>query len=224
MPKRLNQNLASQLLQCNSSLMGLIDALKSAFGTLRLDSPASARAFLESRSAYLVQKSISEYSQARANMMFSTLLGEKEFAAAYDRARWQSYPAGLSMVAEVMAGAFRQRLSLSAADASAVLTVLVQAIINNVQAHGDLDWQAAAQAISQDLARAEMGEPHAAHNIVPTRARAVFDALPFHAALKKHDFSMFKNTLSFHLTEIAAELEGATLTDGAAKLSILPSA
>ena len=73
----------------------------------KLSSRMELRDFLESRAAYLAQKSISEYTQARANMMFSTLLGEKAFQDAYEKARWFSFPATLSMVAEALAARLR---------------------------------------------------------------------------------------------------------------------
>ena len=61
----------------------------------KLASRQELQGFLESRAAYLAQKSISEYTQARANMMFSTLLSEKAFQNAYERARWFSFSASL---------------------------------------------------------------------------------------------------------------------------------
>jgi hypothetical protein len=194
--------------------MGLLDTLISAFAQRKITDSASAQDFLESRAAYVAQKSISEYSQARANMLFSTLLGEKDFKAAYEEARWRAYPATLSMVSEVMAAAFRSRLGADAGQANRTAQRLAYRVIDKMNGNGPLtsdDWQAAKLALARDLSQAGLGAPHEAHAIARTRAKEVFAALPFHAAIKQHDLAMFSNTLSFHLAEIATELEEARL-------------
>jgi hypothetical protein len=191
--------------------------LKEMFGQKRIETVNQLGVFLESRAAYLVQKSITEYAQARANLMFSTLLSEKSFSEAYDRSRWLAYPAGLSMVSEVSAGELRTRFSLDGATAAQIVGALGEKIVADMRGHGPLsedDWSTACASLHADLARAALGPPHPAHAIVQQRAREVFDALPFHAAFRKHDFGMFRNTLAFHLAEIATELEQSALGHG----------
>ena len=194
--------------------MELLSKLKSLFVRRRITSSRDLQDFLESRAAYLVQKSITEYSQARANMMFTSLLGEKQFQSAYEAARWTSYPAGLAMVAEVFAGQLRDRLGLNATAAETLIAKLSDAIINKMAGHGPLtseQWSAARKDIETVLARASLAAPRRTHPIAGDRSRIIFDALPFHDAIRKHDFGMFKNTLAFHLAEIATELEEAEL-------------
>jgi hypothetical protein len=194
--------------------MGLFQKLKSLFARRRIASSRDLQEFLESRTAYLVQKSITEYSQARANMLFTSLLGEKQFQSAYEGARWTAYPAGLAMVAEVIAGQLRDRLELNATAAETLVARLSDTIINKLASHGPLtneQWSAARKDIETALARAGLASPRRAHAIAGDRSRIIFDALPFHEAIRKHDFTMFRNTLAFHLAEIATELEEADL-------------
>ena len=179
------------------------------------------RDFLESRAAYLAQKSISEYTQARANMMFSTLLGEKAFQDAYEKARWFSFPASLAMVAEALAARLRN-MDISDTDS---INVMLQSMANEivsgypVPAGGGADfWQMALLDLERDLHRAEMAAPHAIHLIPKARSREIFENLPVHPSVRKHDFDMFQNTLSFHLTEIGAEIEDAFNADAARKI------
>jgi hypothetical protein len=197
--------------------MSLLGTLKSLFSRHRIATSRDLQDFLESRSAYLVQKSITEYSQARANMLFTSLLGEKQFQSAYEAARWQAYPAGLAMVAEVTAGQLRDRLELNASAAEALVAKLSDSIINKMAGHGPLtneQWSAARKDIETVLARASLAAPRRTHPIAGDRSRIIFDALPFHEAIRKHDFGMFRNTLAFHLAEIATELEEADLAPG----------
>jgi hypothetical protein len=201
--------------------MDMLGLLKSWFGRKSLRNREDLQQFLESRSAYLVQKSIAEYAQARANMMFSVLLGESEFQQAYETARWQSFPAGLAMVAEIMAGQLRSRLGFSAQEAEVVLETLAGAVIEKMKGHGPLNdaaWSQARCDVASDLARASLAQPRPAMAIAQNRSRTIFEALPFHQAIRKHDFAMFRNTLAFHLTEVAAEFEEAALAPGLARL------
>jgi hypothetical protein len=194
--------------------MGLWTTLRNLLKSSTLQSDEDFKAFLESRAAFLVQKSITEYSQARANMMFSTLLSEKPFQAAYENARWLSFPAGLSMVAELLMGSIRARLNGEANQTAQRLTALARHIVARYPLPPDQEpsfWTKAVDRLEADLLRAALGTPHMAHDIATPRAREIFDSLPFHSQIKQHDFAMFRNTLAFHLTAIATELEETDL-------------
>jgi hypothetical protein len=198
--------------------MTILEKLGALFRRKQLSTLKDMAEFLESRAAYLAQKSLAEYTQARANMMFSTLLREKGFRDSYEDARWKAYPAALSMVAEMMAGQLRNRSNLEVTQAENIAASLSKNVIEKLRGHGPLssdDWNTAFIDLQKDLARAGLAAPLAAHAVAQHRAKDVFDALPFHKAIRQHDFPMFRSTLAFHLTEIAAELEGMTLSSAA---------
>jgi hypothetical protein len=175
----------------------------------RLTTKQQLQDFIESRSAYLVQKSITEYAQARANMMFSTLLGEKGFQDAYEAARWKSFPAGLSMVCEMALSELRKSNADTKNSADLILAIAKTIVSQYSVPTGQQDtfWATALLSLKADLGRAILSASKEVHAIVQPRAKEVFDALPFHASIRSHDFPMFRNTLAFHLTEIAGELE-----------------
>lgn len=209
------------MLQCKSKEMNWLAFLSQIFLGPKLSSRTELRDFLESRAAYLAQKSISEYTQARANMMFSTLLGEKAFQDAYEKARWYSFPATLAMVAEALAARLR-KLDISDTDS---INVMLQSMASEivsaypVPAGGSADfWQMSLLDLERDLLRAGLAAPHAIHLIPKARSMEVFKNLPVHSSVRKHDFDMFQNTLSFHLTEIGAEIEDAFNADTARRI------
>ena len=187
----------------------------------KLSSRQELRGFLESRAAYLAQKSISEYTQARANMMFTTLLTEKGFQDAYERARWLSFSATLSMVAEALAARLR---TLDIGDTDSI-NVMLQSMAEDIVSSYPVPegesadfWQLKLVDLEHDLLRAGLAAPHAIHVISKARSREIFENLPVHPSVRKHDFDMFRNTLSFHLTEIGAEIEDAFNADSARKI------
>ncbi len=209
------------MLRCKSKMMKWLAFLSRVFLGPTLSSRNELRGFLESRAAYLAQKSISEYTQARANMMFTTLLAEKAFQDAYERARWFSFPATLSMVAEALAARLRL-MDISDADSiNVMLQSLAEDIVSAypVPEGGSADfWQMVLLDLERDLLRAGLAAPHAIHLIPKARSREIFENLPVHPSVRKHDFGMFQNTLSFHLTEIGAEIEDAFNADTARKI------
>jgi hypothetical protein len=84
--------------------MGLLDWLRRA-------DPIADRAalveFIDTRAAYLVQKSIYDFAHACAGMAFSRLMQEPDFVEAMDQSRWSAYPLGLSVIAETVHGVLR---------------------------------------------------------------------------------------------------------------------
>jgi hypothetical protein len=180
------------------------------FGPRRLAGAEDLREFLESRTAYLVQKSITEYTQARAGMLFSTLMREPIFLEGYERGRWRSFPAAISMTSEMVEGTLREAAGSPPGSLDAGLLRLVGGILARYpgpSGEGEAFWTDALERVARDLAQAALAPPKAVQNIPMLRAGEIFDALPVTEELKQHDFPMFRNTIRFHLTEIRAEFE-----------------
>jgi hypothetical protein len=190
--------------------MSIFSTLASYFAPQQIADSAALQQFIESRSAYLVQKSITEYTQARAGMLFSTMMREPIFLAGYEKARWHSYPAAISMMTEMVEGTIREREETPTGSLDAGLLRLVEAILAQYPVPSGLGeefWRDAAERVSRDLAQAALGPPKAVQNIPPFRVKEIFDALPLNDHLKQHDFPMFSNTIRFHLTELKVEFE-----------------
>jgi len=190
--------------------MSFFSAMKELFRPQQLASRAQLRDFLESRAAYLVQKSMMEYCQARANMLFSTLLGEAEFRAAYEHARWHAYPLGFAMVTEMAEGLLRPPGDERPLELHAALLGIAREVFGAFplppRAAADF-WLRALDAFDQDLGQAGLGPSKPWREIPERHARQIFDLLPIHDRVKSRDFMMFQNNLRFHLTEIGAEFE-----------------
>lgn len=188
--------------------MSLWSIVKNLFAPEPVVTRDQLKQFLASRAAFLVQKSIMEYTQARANMMFSTLLSEPAFLAAYEEARWGSYPAAFSMVAEMAEGMIRAHAAGPALDIQTSLVELGRGVFAEFPlppGQPPQFWLVAGEALDHDLGVAGLGPPKPAHEIALARAREIFERLPVHENLRRHDFTMFRNTLRFHMTEIATE-------------------
>ncbi len=200
--------------------MSLWSTVKGLFAPEPVASRDQLREFLASRAAFLVQKSIMEYAQARANMMFSTLLSEPAFLAAYERSRWASYPAAYSMLTEMAEGLIRPHAIQPLPELHAAFVELARGVFAEYPLPPGQEpnfWQAAIEALDHDLGAAGLGPPKPVHAIPDARAREIFDHLPVHEILRQHDFIMFRNTLRFHMTEIGTEFTERADIKGLAK-------
>jgi len=63
--------------------------------------------FIDEQSAYLVQRYIYDYTQARSGPYSKSLLVRPDFMQAVERSRWSAYPLGLAMVGEMVEGVLR---------------------------------------------------------------------------------------------------------------------
>lgn len=195
--------------------MSIFGTLASYFAPQRISDPAALQQFIESRSAYLVQKSITEYTQARAGMLFSTMMREPIFLAGYEKARWSAYPASISMMTEMVEGTLREQENTPAGSLDAALMAVVHSILAQYPVPsglGEAFWRDAADRVARDLAQAALGPPKPVQNIPLFRVQEIFDALPVNDYLKQHDFPMFSNTIRFHLTELKVEFEEKVAT------------
>ncbi len=138
------------------------------------------------------------------------MMREPLFLAGYEKARWQSYPAAISMVAEMVEGHIRGGAGTVPGACDAAILKLVGNIVSRYgtpSGLGEAFWTEATVRVSHDLAQAALAGPKQVQSIAINRAREIFDALPASAQMKQHDFDMFRNTIRFHLTEIAVEFD-----------------
>src|SRR6185295_14543679 len=83
--------------------------------------------FIDEQSAFIVQKGIYDYSQARAGHYTKVLFKEKEFHEALELSRWQAYPLGLAMVGEMVEGVLRAH---AGGDRRAILDPLIAMVLS----------------------------------------------------------------------------------------------
>ncbi|MBI3436306.1 MAG: hypothetical protein HY056_14735 [Proteobacteria bacterium] len=164
--------------------------------------------FLDANAAFLMQKGIYEYSRARAGPYAKTLMTERGFTQAVELARWQAYPLGLGIVAEMAEGVLRppapeeQRafldrfncLALSVIDRYPQSAVLTQDA-----------WRAARGELAQHLARIGLHPPKRVMDIPEPFATRYFELMPIHASLRGRDFPTMRNYLRITLCNIHDE-------------------
>lgn len=111
--------------------MGLLDSFLPEF--LRKPPPivtvADLADFMDSRAAFLAQKSIVEFCRVRAGVYWQKLFSEKDFQTALNHSRWRAYPACYAMMAEMVEGALREPAGVRQRGLPAALETVARASV-----------------------------------------------------------------------------------------------
>ncbi|HEY7457538.1 MAG TPA: hypothetical protein VH765_02175 [Xanthobacteraceae bacterium] len=201
--------------------MGLFDWFKR-------PAPIAGRAdlvdFLDTRAAYLVQKSIYDFAHACAGMAFDRLMREAEFVEAMDRSRWRSYPLGLALIAETVHGVLRP-----AADGMPLAEALREAAFDAfdrypIPAMLDAEiWVGERAELGQRVLGIALHAPKAVKDIPFGVSEQLYNNLPIHAKIRGDDREIVINHLRTNLIRIyddfsrRADVEGLVLELGVAE-------
>jgi hypothetical protein len=165
--------------------------------------------FIDAQSAFIVQKGIYEYSRARAGHYAKVLFAEKDFAEAVERARWQAFPLGLSMVGEMVEGALASQLGLPRRETLDRLIPVVLSVLDRYPVSpsiGEEAWRVARNDLAHRLDLAGGHAPRRVMDIPEPLAEAYFAMMPIHEKLRGRDFQTTRNYLRVSLCNIYDEL------------------
>jgi len=166
--------------------------------------------FVDSQSAFIVQKGIYEYSRARAGHYSKVLFAEKDFAQSVEYSRWQAYPLGLLMVGEMTNGVLA-----SGGDGMQRRQILDQLIVVVLSVFdrypvpssiGEAAWLEARRDLAHRLDLAGGHAPRRVMDIPDPLAEAYFAMMPIHEKLRGRDFQTTRNYLRVSLCNIHDEL------------------
>jgi hypothetical protein len=163
--------------------------------------------FIDEQAAFLMQKGIYEYSRARAGHHAKVLFHESGFQTAVERSRWQAYPLGLAMVAELVEGVLRphgadRNMQLNA------LSALVLAVFDRYPvppALGAEAWSEARAELARRLQLIGLHAPKRAFDICEPWTDTYFNLMPIHEKLRGRDYPTIRNYLRVTLCNIHDE-------------------
>jgi hypothetical protein len=183
--------------------MGLLDFFRR---PAPIRDVAGLAEFIDGHAAFLVQKGIYEYARARAGHYSKALFAEQGFVEAVEQARWQAYPLGLAMVAEMAEGVLQP---LAGEDRRAIVDGLAAAVLDMFDRYpvpalpgGRVAWQDQRVALSHRLNLMGTHAVKLVKDIPEPYAQAYFDLMPIYERLRKPDFHSIRNYLRVSLINI----------------------
>lgn len=166
--------------------------------------------FLDSRSAFLIQKNMFDYARARSGPYFKVMIKEPDFQRAVEVSRWTGYPVGLAALAEIARGVLFEsadRKMLNDAISSAAL-----AAFDRYPQPEVLDsemWKQARETLLLRLSQISLHPPKFAKDVILPYAKLIYDAQPVHEELRKSDFEMIQSQLRVNLINMHDAFEKA---------------
>ncbi len=164
--------------------------------------------FVDAQSAFITQKGIYEYSRARAGHYSKVLFAEEGFAWSVERARWQAFPLGLSMVGEMIEGVMAPGAGTQRRELLDRLTQVVVSVLDRYPvspAVGEEAWQQARSDLAHRLDLVAGHAPKRVMDIPDPLAEAYFAMMPIHEKLRGRDFATTRNYLRVSLCNIHDE-------------------
>jgi hypothetical protein len=165
--------------------------------------------FIDAQSAFIVQKGIYEYSRARAGHYSKVLFGEEGFTQSVERARWQAFPLGLSMVGEMVEGVLASRAGTQRRE---ILDQVISVVLSVFDRYpvppsiGEAGWQEARRELQHRLDLVGGHAPKRVMDIPDPLAESYFAMMPIHEKLRGRDFDTTRNYLRVSLCNIHDEL------------------
>ena len=164
--------------------------------------------FVDAQSAFITQKGIYEYSRARAGHYSKVLFAEEGFAWSVERARWQAFSLGLSMVGEMIEGVLAPGAGTQRRELLDRLTQVVVSVLDRYPvspAVGEEAWQQARSDLAHRLDLVAGHAPKRVMDIPDPLAEAYFAMMPIHEKLRGRDFTTTHNYLRVSLCNIHDE-------------------
>ncbi len=174
--------------------------------------------FIDRQAAFLVQKGIYEYARARAGRFSHVMFTEQAFLERVNRSRWQAFPMGLAMVAEMVEGQLRPAAGEDRRALLEALSALVLSVFDRYPRPPELDeatWRQGREELQRWLAQIGTHPVKPVKDIPESFVERYFALMPVHERMLTADqpttLSYLKLTLiNFH-DELARRMDAAEM-------------
>ncbi|WP_374447208.1 hypothetical protein [Stella sp.] len=169
---------------------------------------AALRDTLSAQAAFVAQKVVTEYCQAKAGRNWPQLSSEATFVADLARSRWEAFAILLADVFLIAESLIRpDSRDLDPAAERRLVALYAEALAAYPRpAHRPGGWDDRVTAFAARLAAAGRAPPAVTRDIVAVGGRAVFGVLPIHINMRRLDGPMVTNAIAFQMAAVAGRL------------------
>ena len=185
--------------------MGFLDRFKK---PAAIECLTDMEDYFDTRSAFMVQKCVYEYSRARAGILWQKLFSEEGFKAAVSRSTWKNYPLCLENIAVMVEQVLRPNAGDQQAELRAGMKEAAAKVTDRYPIPEGFDarfWADARERISTRIERAGLAAPRPVKDLPKETIKEFFNDLPLHESLRGHDFILVQNNLRSNLCQMHDE-------------------
>lgn len=176
-------------------------------GAASVATPAALIEFLDRRAALVAQKSIIGYCHVKTRLPLSELTIEKQFADAFEIARWEGYAAVLADLVVMTEGYLRPFAGPRSRDLVDPLAGIYEQTlaIHPRPGHRPEGWAADVERLRLRLQTAQAGPVRGPMEVALTSAERLYETLPIHATLREPDKPAIIANVQFLIVGLAHE-------------------
>lgn len=188
--------------------MGLLDVFRK---PPPLRTKGDLEDFIDTRSAFLIQKCVYEYSRARTGILSQKLFKEPAFLDALHRARWAGYPVALQYITEMVEGVLRRHSAGREIDLFETLIESAHAVTGRYpvpEGFATDFWERARSELEDTLRPVQAAPPKPVKDIPKGSYKRIVNVIPIHNNLMTHDHELIRNHLRSNLCRIHDDFIG----------------
>lgn len=167
-----------------------------------IDSTEALAEFIDSRSAFMAQKCVTEFCRVRAGVHWEKLFGEEIFQRALIQSNWAAYTPAMAMIAEMVESHLRPESGGRRSEIVARLTLLADGLRSGKSLPEDADaagWAAQDQMVAEALSRTAFQPARPVRMMPEPLARTIHAALPMDSSVVEADYDYIFNNLRMNL-------------------------
>jgi hypothetical protein len=158
--------------------------------------------FLDRRASFIAQKCVIEFCRVRAGVYWQKLFEEAEFKDKLNQSCWESYTPALAMLLEVVDADLREAAGLDQRNLPAALERLARQLVERYPVPNGAPpefWDEQLQIVSERMRIISGEAARPIEKMAVPIARVVFDRLPIHKEIVRHDYDYIRNNLRMNL-------------------------
>jgi hypothetical protein len=166
--------------------------------------------FIDRRASFLAQHCVVEFCRVRAGVYWQKLFEEKDFQEKLGESCWESFAPAMAMVLEMTDAHLRPAAGLRRHELPKRLSALGHEICARypLPRHAQADFPDRQRAlINQEMARAERDAARPVREMAAPMARLIYDRLPIHKDIVRHDYDYIFNHLRMNLLRAHEDFE-----------------
>lgn len=158
--------------------------------------------FADRRASFIAQKCVIEFCRVRAGVYWQKLFEEQEFKNKLNQSCWESYVPALAMIIEVIDADLREAAGIRQRKLPSALGALAASITDRypVPLGADSDFWTRQLDLLKERVKIITAEPaRPIEKMAEPLARVIFNRLPIHKEIIRHDYDYIRNNLRMNL-------------------------